>query len=324
MEEDASEFDKVNHDGATKCAATSDTAATPIAMDAAAEPEANIEVGADCAYSHSTPRSDLMTDASLIAAIEDVHRKTIHIAAQERRTQDIEIATTDAINSRASTDATSTIPPTAPKSAAVGHADSPAEIELAKIPASPFPETTGKGGHDQKRKKLIPITTGAEPMQARARELYDAFAGVIVLSEFELRTVGPAISLEGVSMRAVKAAYLAQDAKYQNTLAAPAENQQFDVEGEQFRAQERVRKCIGRALRDLMVIGAVDVDGAGNPIALHRLPHIRRMLAEKGATFVRLSPGGKRLLCDAEGREIQLMPLTGTDRFEDNPRAART
>lgn len=79
----------------------------------------------------------------------------------------------------------------------------------------------------------------------------------------------------------------------------------LDIEAEQFRAVDKVRKRIERAVRDLRVIGALEVNSAGYLSTLRRLPEIRRVLEERGVAYVRLCPGGKRALCDVKCKEIR-------------------
>jgi hypothetical protein len=154
-------------------------------------------------------------------------------------------------------------------------------------------------------KGLLTITSGTEPMQARAVELYNVYATLVHLSDLELRNSGPPVSLEGVSIDAVKAKYLSRDFTYERVLGARIEHPELDIETELFRAGDNFRKRIGRATRDLLVIGALTMNSNGHPSTLQRFPEICRILSESGVVYVRLCPGGKRALCDVNGNEVQ-------------------
>jgi hypothetical protein len=152
---------------------------------------------------------------------------------------------------------------------------------------------------------LLTITSGTEPMQARAIELYSVYATLMHLSDLELRNSEPPVSLEGVSIDAVKAKYLSRDFTYEKVLGARLEHPELDIDTELFRAGDNFRKRIGRATRDLLIIGALTMNSNGYPSTLQRLPEICRILSESGVVYVRLCPGGKRALCDIDGNEVQ-------------------
>lgn len=149
-------------------------------------------------------------------------------------------------------------------------------------------------------------TTGAECMQARAHELYDALAVLSGVSELELRRPGPAISLADISNYALRKHYLNKDFRYEDGLRLHAECPRRPLDTELFRASDSIRKRIGRAVRDLRLIGALEVNAHGYLTSLHRLPYIQRVLEEKGVTSVRKCPGGKRVLCNVAGAEVNL------------------
>lgn len=214
---------------------------------------------------------------------------------------------------------------------------SSAEI-LTQEPASSAPETVGqatcqttnkqsdvgkaqqnaaklKGPKKPSRKPLLPISTGAEPMQARAVTLYAALASAAEKSELEMHSPGSPVPLSSAVLDTTKNVYLAHDDKYQRTLAAHAGNPAL-LEKDEHLAGDRARKLIERAMDDLIEMGAVQTDADGNPITLQRLPDIKRVLAESGAVTVRCCSGGKRQLCDADGNNIHA-PLNMNSRLAD-------
>lgn len=152
---------------------------------------------------------------------------------------------------------------------------------------------------------LVKITSGEEPMQARALELYDAYAELADVSPLDVRRVGPEISVDQVSTNAIKARYLARDVCLQEALRGESKEPEVDFGSRRYLADERARKSIERATRDLVEIGALVLNDQGDPVLLRRLPELRQSLVDRGVTHIRLCPGGKRRLCDGSGREIR-------------------
>jgi hypothetical protein len=160
--------------------------------------------------------------------------------------------------------------------------------------------------NDQKkpgRKPLLPITTGAEPMQARGVTLYAALATAAGISELQMHSAGTSVPLNPAILGTVKKNYIAHDPQYKGALIERAGNPAL-LGHDEYLAGERARKTIERAMDDLVEIRAVETDADGNPLTLQSYPEIKRFLASCGATHVRLCPGGKRQLCDASGNEV--------------------
>jgi len=170
------------------------------------------------------------------------------------------------------------------------------------------PSSKGKATSEEKpsRKSLLNMSTGAEPMQARASTLYMAVAKSARMSELDVHSPGPSVPLNALVLDAVKRAYIEHDAAFQRAVAAHAANPALNITRDEYRACERTRKRIDRAMDDLIAMGAVETDNNGDLVALKRLPEIQRTLAGCGVTKVRLCPGGKRQMCDGDGNEINL------------------
>ncbi|MGO9435135.1 MAG: hypothetical protein ACLPH3_12515 [Terracidiphilus sp.] len=75
------------------------------------------------------------------------------------------------------------------------------------------------------------------------------------------------------------------------------------------RAEDRARKEIDRAAGDLTQVAAVDLAEDGTSVVLLRLPAIRRRLLLRGARYAQERPGGKRVLIDKLGQEIEPLAL---------------
>lgn len=118
----------------------------------------------------------------------------------------------------------STAHPSATAAALAGHPICPATTEPPDTSDEPPTPPTSQRGKRPRNKSLLTITTGAEPMQARAFELYSALTILAFVPEFEVRSPGPPISLDGVSVDAIKAHYLAMEPEYQKTLGARTES----------------------------------------------------------------------------------------------------
>ncbi len=152
---------------------------------------------------------------------------------------------------------------------------------------------------------LVQIVSGEESMQARALELYSVYADLAHVSPLEIRRAGSQISLSEINLNALKARYLTRDASFQRILSGEGADAQVDFSNERYLADERARKRIARATRDLVGIGAILLNQEGHPGVLRRLPELHQFLTDHGVTHVRLCPGGKRRLCDGSGREIR-------------------
>jgi len=161
-----------------------------------------------------------------------------------------------------------------------------------------------RGPKRPSRKSLLPIDTGEEAMQARAGTLYAALAHAAGMSELQMNSPGPAVPLNPAILDKAKNDYLGRDDKYQKVRATHAGNPAL-LEQDEHLAGDRARKTIERAKDDLVEIGAVETDVDGHPVAILRLPEVKRILASWGATHIRLCPGGNRRLCGASGNEIQ-------------------
>lgn len=166
--------------------------------------------------------------------------------------------------------------------------------------------TTAARRTTRKAPSLVKISSGEEPMQARAVELYGAYVELSDVAPLEIHRVGPEISVNQVCLNALKARYLARDVGLQEALRGESKVPEVDFGSQRYLADERARKSIERATRDLVAIGALLLNEQGDAVLLRRLPELRQHLANRGVTHVRLCPGGKRRLCDDSGREICL------------------
>lgn len=194
----------------------------------------------------------------------------------------------------------------------------PTTPDAAEVTVETEPTANRKGQKKPSRKPLLPINTGAEPMQASTATFYTVLAMTAGKSELEMHSPGPPVApLNSDVLDEVRKNYLAQDDKYQLARAAHASNPPL-VEKDEHLAGDRGRKRIERAMRDLVAIGAVETDVDGNPVAIQRLPEVKRILAGWGAVAVRCCSGGHRKLCDEAGNEIH-SPLTRRATPGDKP-----
>ena len=80
----------------------------------------------------------------------------------------------------------------------------------------------------QNSQTVLPVVSGEEPMQARALELYSAYADLVGMSPLELRRAGSEISVDHVSTNSLKAQYLACDSSFQRVLRGEGAEAQVD------------------------------------------------------------------------------------------------
>ena len=160
----------------------------------------------------------------------------------------------------------------------------------------------------EEKGSLIDIQVGTEAMQARANRLYFRLFSYMGMTNMDMRVSGPAIFLPANIQDSIREVCQACDETLLAAQKACLADGDVDLKQEETRAFDRARKTVERAFHDLLMVYAIDPtdeDNSGHTgYLLYRLPDVRRRQVENGVARVRKCTGGKRMLIDAEGRNV--------------------